>query len=159
MTDQNQNQDKEIILSLSKKNGDFIVTCSSSPGPGGQNVNRRATKVRISHPASGAIGQSHTHKTQGQNKKEAFRRLVSDQIFRTWLRTELARQGTQTVIERKEGPTGGRGEKIRTYNFPRDEIINHRTGLKVKGIKDILDGKIDLILENPEKENDCKPTI
>lgn len=134
---------KEILFSLSKAAGDFVVTTARSSGPGGQNVNKRSTKVHVSHPASGAKAVCQTHRTQEQNRAEAFRRLVNGEVFRTWLRLELARRGVESQPEHGgTGPTGSRGEKIRTYHFPRDEVTDHRVGLSVKGVERVLDGDL-----------------
>ena len=147
-----QEQHKEIILSLSKKNGDFIVQTYRSSGPGGQNVNKRDTAVRIIHPASGAVGESQTHRKQFENRREAFRRLAASSKFKTWLKTELTRQGFLNSIERQEGPTGSRGERVRTYNAVRDEVVDHRIGLHVKGMQDVLDGNLEPIVTKLEEE-------
>jgi len=135
-----------ILFSLSKANGDFIVTTSRSSGPGGQNVNKRDTKVTVKHPASGAVGRCQTHRTQEQNRTEAFRRLVASETFQTWLRLEIARHGVETV-DRAQGPTGNRGERVRSYHVPRDEVTDHRVGLTVKGVKRVLDGDLDEFVE------------
>ncbi len=148
----NQRSDKEIVLSLSKANNDFIVTCSRSSGPGGQNVNRRLTKVRISHPASGATGESQTYRTQGANKKEALRRLVKTDQFMQWLKVYIAKKNDQTIPEEPSGPTGSRGEKIRTYNYLRDQVIDHRIGFKTSPVQDILNGELDEIITELQKE-------
>jgi peptide chain release factor 1 len=138
-------QDKELILSLSKKKGDFIVKTSRSSGPGGQNVNKRETNVEVIHPASGATGRSQTHRTQEKNRREAFKRLSETPKFKTWLRIELAKRGLQTGVTRQETHNT---ERVRTYHFPRDEVVDHQSGLKVGGVKDVLDGKIDSLIES-----------
>ena len=153
---QERESHREIILSLSKKKGDFVVSTSRSSGPGGQNVNKRDTKVRITHPASGAFGESQTHKEQEKNRREAFRRLVDSPKFQTWLRAELARRGHTEAPGGLDGPTGSRGEKIRTYHFPRDEVVDHRIGLKTKGVKKVLDGRLDEIVRSLREEARCR---
>jgi len=139
---------REVIFTLSKANGDFIVKTARSSGPGGQNVNKRDTKVHITHPASGAKAECQTHRTQERNRAEAFRRLVNGETFQTWLRLELARRGVESAPQHGgTGPTGSRGEKVRTYHFPRDEVTDHRVGLSVKGVKRVLDGDLDVFIE------------
>lgn len=137
---------KEVLLSLSKDKGDFLVSCSRSSGHGGQNVNKRDTKVRITHPKSGAIGESQTHKTQGMNKKEAFKRLLDSKKFKDWLRVELAKLGIQGATNTNNGPVGSRGERIRTYNYPRDEVVDHRINVKLNGVQQVLDGDLDQLV-------------
>jgi len=145
---------RELLFSLSKANGDFVVTTARSSGPGGQNVNKRDTKVTVKHPASGAQATSQVHRTQERNRADAFRRLVESEAFQAWLRLELARHGVEEV-EHTTGPTGSRGAKIRTYNIPRDTVTDHRVGLTVRGAQDVLDGKIEPFVEalTAEKEN------
>jgi len=138
---------RELLFSLSKAAGDFVVKTARSSGPGGQNVNKRDTKVRISHPASGAKAECQTHRTQERNRAEAFRRLIGSDVFQAWLRIELAKRGVEGEPEHATGPIGSRGEKVRTYHFPRDEVTDHRVGLTVKGVKSILDGDIDVFVE------------
>lgn len=154
---QNQNSDKEIILSLSKKKGDFIVTASRGSGPGGQNKNKRDTKIRITHPASGANAECQTYRTQEKNRREAFKRLCDSPKFKTWLRIELAKRGVSGGVKEQAGPTGGRGEKIRTYNLVRDEVIDHRIGLHVNDTEAVLNGNLDeIILKVKEEESRCR---
>jgi peptide chain release factor 1 len=139
--------EREVLFSLSKAAGDFVVKTARSSGPGGQNVNKRDTKIHISHPASGAKSVCQTHRTQEKNRAEAFRRLVGSDVFQAWLRVELARRGISSEQERVGGPTGSRGEKVRTYNFPRDEVTDHRVGLTVRGVKSVLGGDIDAFVD------------
>jgi peptide chain release factor 1 len=140
--------ERELLFSLSKAKGDFVVTCARSSGPGGQNVNKRSTKVHITHPASGAKAECQTHRTQERNRSEAFKRLVEGETFQAWLRLELARRGVETPQEHGGiGPTGSRGEKVRTYHFPRDQVTDHRVGLTVTGVKRVLDGDLDEFVE------------
>lgn len=138
---------KEILFSLSKAAGDFIVKTARSSGPGGQNVNKRDTKVHITHPASGAKAECQTHRTQEQNRSEAFRRLIKSDTFQAWLRLELAKRGVESAPEHATGPTGSRGAKVRTYHFPRDEVTDHRVGLTIKGVQRVLDGDLDAFIE------------
>jgi len=74
-------------------------------GPGGQNQNKRDTGVRITHPASGAVGEARDQRSQIQNKRTAFRRLAESERFRAWLRVEAARamlsQEEKRAIEKK----------------------------------------------------------
>jgi len=137
---------REVLLTLSKANGDFVVTTARSSGPGGQNVNKRDTKVYVAHPASGAKTSCQTHRTQERNRAVAFRRLIASKKFQTWLKLELARRGVEAA-EHATGPTGSRGEKVRTYHYPRDEVTDHRVGVSVRGVKDVMDGHLDVFID------------
>lgn len=79
---------KELLFSLSKAKGDFIVETFRAGGKGGQNQNKRDTGVRIIHPASGAKGEARDQRTQGQNRKNAFKRLIESKKFQTWHRIQ-----------------------------------------------------------------------
>lgn len=79
---------KELLFSLTRK--DFIIKASASGGPGGQNVNKRRTKCQITHPPSGASGQSSDEREYKQNEKIAFRRLIESPKFKVWHKIEVA---------------------------------------------------------------------
>ena len=90
---------KEIIYSLSKK--DFIVTPFKSSGPGGQHRNKTSTAIRIKHPESGAVGECSEHKSQAQNKKIAFHRLVEHPKFKMWHNKKIIEYDIGKSIERQ----------------------------------------------------------
>lgn len=69
---------------------DFKVTTFRCSGPGGQNVNKRNTGVRIVHISSGAIGESREERQQAQNKKIAFKRCINTKLFQDWLKFRSA---------------------------------------------------------------------
>lgn len=73
---------RELIYRLTKK--DFILKPFKGSGPGGQHRNKNSTAIRITHPDSGAVGECSEHKSQLQNKKVAFRRLVDSKKFKIW---------------------------------------------------------------------------
>ena len=80
---------KQHLFSLTAK--DFRVDTFRAGGKGGENQNKRETGVRITHVASGAVGEARDERSQGQNKRIAFRRLVESPTFQKWLRIESAR--------------------------------------------------------------------
>lgn len=90
---------RELLFSVTRK--DLRVDTFRSGGSGGQNQNKRDTGVRIVHAASGAVGESRTHREQGRNRREALRRMVSTKAFQAWLKVESSRRfGTLRDIER-----------------------------------------------------------
>lgn len=79
---------RELLFSVTK--ADLRIDTFRAGGPGGQNQNKRETGVRITHPASGAVGTAREHRTQEQNKTAAFRRMVDTPTFRAWHRKHAA---------------------------------------------------------------------
>lgn len=83
-------KEKQLLFSVTKK--DFEFQFFPTGGPGGQNQNKVATACRIIHPASGAVAESRVHRTQLQNKKAAFEKLVKTEKFEKWHKRECARR-------------------------------------------------------------------
>jgi len=81
--------DRELLFRLTKK--DFRIEHIRGSGPGGQHRNKSHTGVRITHPASGAVGVATDSKSQKANRRAAFRRMAESDTFRTWHRAECAR--------------------------------------------------------------------
>ena len=93
---------KELLFTLSKDNGDFIVQPFKGSGKGGQKRNKTMSACRIIHPASGAVSECQEERSFEQNRKKAFERLVEKPLFKTWHRFEVARQmGYMDEIEAK----------------------------------------------------------
>ncbi len=89
----------EHVFSIAKK--DFDVQTFRAGGKGGQNQNKVESGVRIVHPASGAVGESHNFRDQIANKKAAFKRLVDSTKFRSWLRIETSKRYLETAERRR----------------------------------------------------------
>jgi protein subunit release factor B len=91
---------KKLLFSITKD--DFDIQFTKGSGKGGQKRNKCETACRIVHPESGAVGYSETERSQLQNKKLAFERLVNSDKFRQWHKIETAKHlGLTTDIEQK----------------------------------------------------------
>jgi peptide chain release factor 1 len=114
-----------------------------SSGPGGQHVNTTDSAVRITHLPTGLVVTCQDEKSQHKNKAKAMR------VLRTRLKERMEEEKEQEVSEerRKQVGTGDRSERIRTYNFPQGRISDHRAGLTLYKLEDILTGNLDPLLD------------
>ncbi|MGH7501392.1 MAG: peptide chain release factor 1 [Longimicrobiales bacterium] len=109
-----------------------------SSGPGGQSVNTTDSAVRITHLPTGLVVTCQDEKSQHKNKAKAMRVLRS-----RLLDAKLAEQESARARERRtQVGTGDRSAKIRTYNFPQSRVTDHRIGLTMHSLHEILDGDL-----------------
>jgi len=129
------------------KSDEIKIDVYKSSGPGGQNVNKRMTAIRITHLPTGLVVTSQTERNQLQNKENALSILAARLL-------EKKEQEEQSKIGGKRKAQIGwakRAEKIRTYNFPQDRVTDHRIKKSWHNIEEIMEGKLDKIISTLEK--------
>ncbi len=123
--------------------GDLKIDVYRSSGPGGQSVNTTDSAVRITHLPSGEVVACQEERSQLQNKERAMRILRARLLHR-------AREEQRAKIEserRSQVGTGDRSEKIRTYNFPQNRVTDHRVGLTLHKLTEVMAGDLDDIIQ------------
>jgi len=122
---------------------DLKIDIAKSSGPGGQNVNKRMTAVRITHLPTGITVKSQAERSLPQNKENALA-ILEARLLEKKEREEISKIDKE---RRAQIGTAERAEKIRTYNFPQDRVTDHRIKKSWQNIEDIMNGKLDKIIE------------
>lgn len=135
-------QAKEIDLEI--KPQELKIEFFRSSGPGGQNVNKVETAVRIYHLPTGLVVSSQESRSQQKNRERAMT-ILRAKILDARLQEETKKIGAQ---RRQQIGTGDRSEKIRTYNFPQDRVTDHRIKKSWHNIESIMQGNIESITES-----------
>lgn len=142
---------EEFDVEINPKDVRIDYFCSS--GPGGQSVNTTYSAVRLTHTPTGLVAQCQDQKSQHKNKEKAFKVLRS-RLYDL----ELAKKQEADAAKRGSMVTSGdRSAKIRTYNYPQGRVTDHRIGLTLYDLQNIINGDIQKIIdelmlaENTEK--------
>ena len=132
---------EEVEVEVDPKDLRIDTFCSS--GHGGQSVNTTYSAVRITHVPTGIVAQSQDERSQIQNRAKAMRVLKA----RLWEVAQAERHAKEAAERRSMVGSGDRSEKIRTYNFPQSRVTDHRVGLTIHRLQEVLDGNLDLVIE------------
>ncbi len=132
-------EDVEVAI----KDDELRIDIFHSSGHGGQNVQKVASAVRITHLPTGLVVTCQDERSQLKNKTKAMAVLRA----RLLALREQEQQAEISQARRAQVGTGERSEKIRTYNFPQDRVTDHRIGLTVHNLQAILDGEIDGLID------------
>ncbi|MBC7226740.1 MAG: peptide chain release factor 1 [Thermoflexales bacterium] len=122
---------------------DIEMEVYRSSGPGGQHMQKNATAVRLIHKPTGMVVTCESERSQTQNRARALA-VLRARLY------EMERQKQETEIaetRRAQVGTGERSEKIRTYNFPQNRVTDHRIGLTLYRLPDVLDGDLDPFID------------
>ena len=130
-------------VEVSVKPDDLKIDIFHSRGAGGQNVNKVATAVRITHLPTGMVATCQDERSQLRNKMRAMA------VLRARLLDIEQRKKEEEVTRQRRSQvgTGDRAEKIRTYNFPQDRVSDHRIGLTLHNLPRILEGELDELID------------
>lgn len=132
---------EEVDIKIDEKDLRIDTFCSS--GPGGQGVNTTYSAVRITHIPTGIVVQCQDQRSQIKNKEKALKVLRS-----RLLELETEKKEKERATERKtQVGTGDRSERIRTYNYPQNRVTDHRIGLTLHRLEQVLEGDLDEIID------------
>jgi peptide chain release factor 1 len=131
---------EELEVNIHEK--DIRTDTFTSSGPGGQSVNTTMSAVRLTHLPTGVVVSCQDEKSQIKNKEKAMKVLRA----RVYDKFQREAQAEYDATRKSAVGTGDRSERIRTYNFPQNRVTDHRIGLTIQKLDQILQGKLDEVI-------------
>ncbi|RAS73049.1 peptide chain release factor 1 [Priestia endophytica] len=141
---------EEVEVDIHEK--DIRVDTFASSGPGGQSVNTTMSAVRLTHVPTGVVVSCQDEKSQIKNKEKAMKVLRA----RIYDKFQREAQAEYDQNRKQAVGSGDRSERIRTYNFPQNRVTDHRIGLTIQKLDQILQGKLDEVIEALIMENQAQ---
>lgn len=132
---------EEVEFELDPK--DLKIDTFRSSGAGGQHINKTSSAIRVTHLPSGMVVECQDERSQHKNKDKALK------ILRSRLYEQAQREQEEAIASDRKNQvgTGDRSERIRTYNFPQGRITDHRIGLTLYKLEQVMNGDINDIIE------------
>lgn len=132
---------EDVELEIDPK--DLKIDTFRSSGAGGQHINKTSSAIRITHLPTGTVVECQDERSQYKNKDKALKVLKS-----RLLKEKQDKQASEIAANRKsQVGTGDRSERIRTYNYPQGRLTDHRIGLTLYRLEDILNGNLDEVID------------
>ena len=132
---------EEVELTIDPK--DLRIDTFRASGAGGQHINKTSSAIRVTHLPTGMVVECQDQRSQQQNREQALKVLRS----RLLQQKQDAYDAEYNARRHSQVGTGDRSERIRTYNFPQGRVTDHRIGLTLYKIDDVLNGELDLVVE------------
>lgn len=141
---------EEVEVDIHEK--DIRVDTFASSGPGGQSVNTTMSAVRLTHIPTGIVVSCQDEKSQIKNKEKAMKVLRA----RIYDKFQQEAQAEYDATRKSAVGSGDRSERIRTYNFPQNRVTDHRIGLTIQKLDQILEGKLEEVIDALIMEDQSK---
>ncbi|ALX49876.1 peptide chain release factor 1 [Lentibacillus amyloliquefaciens] len=132
---------EDVEVDINEK--DIRVDTFASSGPGGQSVNTTMSAVRLTHDPTGIVVSCQDEKSQIKNKEKAMK------VLRARIYDKFQQEAQAEIDENRKSAvgTGDRSERIRTYNFPQTRVTDHRIGLTIQKLDQVMEGKLDEFID------------